>query len=89
MFPLQNKAEMVTNLKLSPSLGTDSAESSQAGDSTYLGYLLFQYLGQYSRIFTLDQSLDRFDTPTINNLGTIAPALGIFYVLFTNFGADE
>jgi hypothetical protein len=35
------------------------------------------------------KSLDRFDTPTINNLGTIAPALGIFYVLFTNFGADE
>ena len=34
------------------------------------------------------KSLHRFDTPTINNLGTIAPALGIFYVLFINFGAD-
>lgn len=34
------------------------------------------------------KSLDRFDTPTVNNLGTIAPALGIFYVLFINFSAD-
>jgi hypothetical protein len=34
------------------------------------------------------KSLHRYDTPTINNLGTIAPALGIFYVLFINFGAD-
>ncbi|RFU28599.1 hypothetical protein B7463_g7737, partial [Scytalidium lignicola] len=34
------------------------------------------------------KSLHRFDTPTINNLGTIAPALGIFYVLFINFSAD-
>jgi hypothetical protein len=34
------------------------------------------------------KSLHRFDVPTINNLGTIAPALGIFYVLFINFGAD-
>lgn len=34
------------------------------------------------------KSLHRFDIPTINNLGTIAPALGIFYVLFINFGAD-
>lgn len=34
------------------------------------------------------KSLHRFDVPTINNLGTIAPALGIFYVLFINFSAD-
>ena len=34
------------------------------------------------------KSLHRYDIPTINNLGTIAPALGIFYVLFINFGAD-
>lgn len=34
------------------------------------------------------KSLHRFDTPTINNLGAIAPALGIFYILFINFGAD-
>ncbi|KIM97105.1 hypothetical protein OIDMADRAFT_44041 [Oidiodendron maius Zn] len=34
------------------------------------------------------KSLDRLDTPTVNNLGTIAPALGIFYVLFINFSAD-
>lgn len=34
------------------------------------------------------KSLHRFDTPTINNLGTIAPALGIFYVLLINFGSD-
>ncbi|KAL3420595.1 hypothetical protein PVAG01_07040 [Phlyctema vagabunda] len=34
------------------------------------------------------KSLHRFDIPTTNNLGTIAPALGIFYVLFINFSAD-
>lgn len=34
------------------------------------------------------KSLHRFDVPTINNLGTIAPALGIFYVLFINFSSD-
>ncbi len=34
------------------------------------------------------KSLHRFDIPTINNLGTIAPALGIFYVLFINFSSD-
>lgn len=34
------------------------------------------------------KSLNRYSTPTINNLGTIAPALGIFYILFINFGAD-
>jgi len=34
------------------------------------------------------KSLHRYDVPTINNLGTIAPALGIFFVLFINFGSD-
>ena len=34
------------------------------------------------------KSLKRFDIPTINNLGAIAPALGIFFVLFVNFSAD-
>jgi hypothetical protein len=34
------------------------------------------------------KSLHRYSTPTVNNLGTIAPALGIFYILFINFGAD-
>jgi hypothetical protein len=34
------------------------------------------------------KSLQRFDTATINQLGTISPALGIFFVLFINFSAD-
>lgn len=34
------------------------------------------------------KSLDRYSVPTINNLGAIPPALGIFYVLFINFSAD-
>jgi hypothetical protein len=32
--------------------------------------------------------IHRYSTPIINNLGTIALALGIFYILFINFGAD-
>jgi len=34
------------------------------------------------------KSLHRYDIPTINNLGSISPALGIFYILFITFGAD-
>ena len=34
------------------------------------------------------KSLHRYSTPKLNQLGTIPPALGIFYVLFTNFSAD-
>lgn len=34
------------------------------------------------------KSLDRFSTPKVNQLGTTAPALGIFYVLFVNFSSD-
>lgn len=34
------------------------------------------------------KSLHRYSIPTVNNLETIAPALGIFHVLFINFGAD-
>ncbi|OAA65859.1 Major facilitator superfamily domain, general substrate transporter [Niveomyces insectorum RCEF 264] len=34
------------------------------------------------------KSLHRFDTATVNNLGTISPALGIFFVLAVNFSAD-
>ncbi|KAH8590573.1 major facilitator superfamily domain-containing protein [Bisporella sp. PMI_857] len=34
------------------------------------------------------KSLHRFDVATINDLGTIAPALGIFFVLFINFSSD-
>ncbi|KAF3025052.1 MFS transporter (Seo1) [Neopestalotiopsis sp. 37M] len=34
------------------------------------------------------KSLHRFDTATLNQLGTISPALGIFFVLFINFSAD-
>ncbi|RDW63693.1 hypothetical protein BP6252_11238 [Coleophoma cylindrospora] len=34
------------------------------------------------------KSLGRYSTAEINNLGAIAPALGIFYVLFINFSAD-
>ncbi|KFZ07048.1 hypothetical protein V501_06814 [Pseudogymnoascus sp. VKM F-4519 (FW-2642)] len=34
------------------------------------------------------KSLDRFSTPEVNQLGTTAPALGIFYVLFVNFSSD-
>ncbi|KUI56672.1 putative transporter SEO1 [Cytospora mali] len=34
------------------------------------------------------KSLHRYDTATMNNLAAISPALGIFFVLFINFGAD-
>lgn len=34
------------------------------------------------------KSLHRFSTPEVNQLGTTAPALGIFYVLFVNFSSD-
>lgn len=34
------------------------------------------------------KSLKRFSAPRINQLGTTAPALGIFYVLFVNFSSD-
>ncbi|CAJ2506421.1 Uu.00g005510.m01.CDS01 [Anthostomella pinea] len=34
------------------------------------------------------KSLHRFDTATMNQLGTVSPALGIFFVLFINFSAD-
>lgn len=34
------------------------------------------------------KSLDRYDIATLNELSTISPALGIFFVLFINFGAD-
>lgn len=34
------------------------------------------------------KSLHRFNTSQINRLSTIAPGLGIFYVLFIGFGAD-
>lgn len=34
------------------------------------------------------KSLKRFSTPRVNELGTIAPALGIFYTLFTCFASD-
>lgn len=32
--------------------------------------------------------MHRFDVPTINNLGAIAPALGIFYVILAGISAD-
>ena len=47
-----------------------------AGSSSYGGYLLWL------------ESLHRYSTPKINQLGTTAPALGIFYVLFVNFSSD-
>ncbi|TVY22122.1 putative transporter, partial [Lachnellula hyalina] len=47
-----------------------------AGSSGYGGYLLWL------------KSLKRFSTPKVNQLGTTAPALGIFYVLFVNFSSD-
>ncbi|TVY46174.1 putative transporter [Lachnellula occidentalis] len=47
-----------------------------AGSSSYGGYLLWL------------KSLNRFSTPKVNQLGTTAPALGIFYVLFVNFSSD-
>lgn len=34
------------------------------------------------------KSLQRFSTARVNELGTIAPALGIFYTLFICFGSD-
>jgi hypothetical protein len=34
------------------------------------------------------KSLNQFSTPKVNELGTIAPALGIFYTLFTCFASD-
>ncbi|CZS95252.1 related to permease of the major facilitator superfamily [Rhynchosporium agropyri] len=47
-----------------------------AGSTTYGGYLLWL------------KSLHRFSTPKITQIGTTAPALGIFYVLFVNFSSD-
>ncbi|KAF9775313.1 hypothetical protein IL306_006593 [Fusarium sp. DS 682] len=34
------------------------------------------------------KSLDRYNTTKVNQLGSISPALGIFFVLFINFSAD-
>lgn len=34
------------------------------------------------------KSLNRYNIATVNQLGTISPALGIFFVLFINFSAD-
>jgi hypothetical protein len=47
-----------------------------AGSTAYGGYLLWL------------KSLKRYSTPKVNQLGTTAPALGIFYVLFVNFSSD-
>ncbi|KAH8661600.1 retrograde regulation protein 2 [Tricladium varicosporioides] len=47
-----------------------------SGSTSYGGYLLWL------------KSLKRFSTPKVNQLGTTAPALGIFYVLFVNFSSD-
>lgn len=47
-----------------------------AGSTSYGGYLLWL------------KSLHRFSTPKVTQLGTTAPALGIFYVLFVNFSSD-
>lgn len=47
-----------------------------AGSTSYGGYLIWL------------KSLNRFSTPKVNQLGTTAPALGIFYVLFVNFSSD-
>lgn len=47
-----------------------------SGSNSYGGYLLWL------------KGLKRFSTPKVNQLGTTAPALGIFYVLFVNFSSD-
>ncbi|KAH8600106.1 retrograde regulation protein 2 [Bisporella sp. PMI_857] len=47
-----------------------------AGSNSYGGYLLWL------------KSLKRFSTPKVTQLGTTAPALGIFFVLFVNFSSD-
>ncbi|CZT42532.1 related to permease of the major facilitator superfamily [Rhynchosporium secalis] len=47
-----------------------------AGSTTYGDYLLWL------------KSLHRFSTPKITQIGTTAPALVIFYVLFVNFSSD-
>lgn len=47
-----------------------------AGSTGYGGYLLWL------------KSLHRYSTPKLNQLGATAPAAGIFYVLFINFGSD-
>lgn len=47
-----------------------------AGSTSYGGYLLWL------------KSLKRYSVPKVNQLGTTAPALGIFYVLFVNFSSD-
>ena len=51
--------------------------------------IFFYNTGANSAAFLLwIKSLHRFDVPTINNLGTITPALGIFYVVFAGISAD-
>lgn len=47
-----------------------------AGSTSSGGYLLWL------------KSLKRYSTPKVTQLGTTAPALGIFYVLFVNFSSD-
>lgn len=47
-----------------------------AGTNSYNGYLIWL------------KSLHRFSTPRVNQLGTTAPAIGIFFVLFVNFSSD-
>jgi len=47
-----------------------------SGSTSYGGYLLWL------------KSLKRFSVPKVTQVGTTAPALGIFYVLFVNFSSD-
>lgn len=51
--------------------------------------VLFWNAGINSGAFLLWlKSLKRFDTATVNEYGTIPPAVGIFLVLFANFSSD-
>ncbi|TVY41150.1 putative transporter [Lachnellula subtilissima] len=55
----------------------------------YLGYLLLERgIEWLRRISPLAQKPQALPHPKVNQLGTTAPALGIFYVLFVNFSSD-
>lgn len=51
--------------------------------------VLFWNAGINSGAFLLWlKSLKRYDTATVNEYGTIPPAMGIFFTLFANFSSD-
>ncbi|KAF8861711.1 hypothetical protein BDZ45DRAFT_740173 [Acephala macrosclerotiorum] len=49
---------------------------------------LLKQIFSHKKVYILVKSLKRFSILGINNLGTIPPAVGMFFCLFINFSAD-